>query len=45
MENLSLITLKENERKSLKELKEKIVEKFPDTEIILFGSKVRGNFD
>lgn len=45
MENLFLITLKENERKALRKLKEEIVKKFPEAEIILYGSKARGDFD
>ena len=36
--------LSDNERNALKELKEKINEKYPGTELILYGSKARGNF-
>ena len=43
MNNLSDINLKDNEKKALAELKEKLTEKYPDAEIILFGSKVRGD--
>ncbi|HDD64904.1 MAG TPA: nucleotidyltransferase domain-containing protein, partial [Firmicutes bacterium] len=40
-----MMDLKAFEKEALKELKIKIVEKFPEAEIILFGSKVRGNCD
>lgn len=43
MKNLK--NLKENELNALKELKEKLLERFKDIEIILYGSKVRGDFD
>ncbi len=33
------------ERKALAELKEKIQEKYPEAEIILYGSKARGDYD
>jgi predicted nucleotidyltransferase len=33
------------EKKALSELKEKIKEKYPDAEIILYGSKARGDYD
>ena len=33
------------EKKALAELKEKIKEKYPDAEIILYGSKARGDCD
>jgi len=42
---LKEINLRENERKALEELKEKILERFPDAEIILYGSKARENSD
>jgi len=37
--------LSDNEHKAIKEFKEKIVNKFKFTEIVLFGSKARGNYD
>lgn len=37
--------LKKNEREALKELKEKMLKKYPDARIILYGSKARGDFD
>lgn len=43
MKSLSELSLKMNEKKALMELKKKLVERFPDVEIILYGSKVRGN--
>ncbi|MHB1661376.1 MAG: nucleotidyltransferase domain-containing protein [bacterium] len=36
--------LNDNERKALSELKEKINEKYPGTELILYGSKARGDY-
>jgi len=44
-QTLKKIDLKENERKALQELKGKILKRFPDAEIILYGSKARGDFD
>lgn len=37
--------IKENERIALEELKERLVQRFPDAEIILYGSKARGDFE
>lgn len=45
MRTLKELNLKENERKALQELKERLLERFPDAEIILYGSKARGDFD
>jgi len=45
MKALQELNLKENEKEALLELKERIIEKFPDTEIILYGSKARGDAD
>ena len=39
------LNLKENEKKALDELKKKITERFSDVEIILYGSKARGDAD
>lgn len=36
--------LNDNERKALSELKEKITEKYPGAELILYGSKARGDY-
>jgi predicted nucleotidyltransferase len=36
--------LNDNERRALSELKEKINEKYPGTELILYGSKARGDY-
>ncbi|MCX6346986.1 MAG: nucleotidyltransferase domain-containing protein [Actinobacteria bacterium] len=43
--NLKRINLKDNERKALQELKERLLKKYPEVEIILYGSKARGDFD
>jgi predicted nucleotidyltransferase len=45
MQNLKKIHLKDNERKALYELKERLLKKYPEVEIILYGSKARGDFD
>jgi predicted nucleotidyltransferase len=45
MKTLEELNLKDNEKKALLELKEKILERFPDAEIILYGSKARGDAD
>ncbi|MCD6232551.1 nucleotidyltransferase domain-containing protein [Candidatus Aerophobetes bacterium] len=45
MKSLKELKLKENERRALQELKKKICERFPDAEIILYGSKARGDAD
>ena len=39
------LKLNKIEKQALRELKEKFSEKFPDVDIILFGSKARGDFD
>lgn len=44
-QTLKKINLKENERKALQELKERLLKTYPGVEIILYGSKVRGDFD
>lgn len=44
-QNLKKINLKDNERKALQELKERLLKKYPEVEIILYGSKARGDFD
>jgi len=45
MKTLKKMNLKENEEKALLELKARILDKFPDAEIILYGSKARGDAD
>jgi len=42
-QTLKKINLRENEKNALQELKEKILVKFPDAEIILYGSRARGD--
>lgn len=43
MENMAQVKLKENEKKALQELRERLLKKFPGAEIILYGSKTRGD--
>jgi predicted nucleotidyltransferase len=45
MKNLSQLKLKENEKKALQEVKGKLLEKFPNAELILYGSKARGDYE
>ena len=45
MNKIDQLRLKENEKSALLELKERITRKFPDAEVILYGSKARGNAD
>jgi len=45
MKTIEKLNLKENERQALLELKKRICERFPDAEIILYGSKARGDAD
>lgn len=45
IKNLGNLNLKENEKKALLELKKKLFKSFPVSEIILYGSKARGDFD
>lgn len=42
--NLNELGLKDNERKALIELKERLPQRVPKVEIILYGSKARGDF-
>lgn len=44
-QKLKKINLKDNERKALLELKGRLLKKYPGVEIILYGSKARGDFD
>ncbi len=45
MRNIRQPKLKDFERQALRKLKEKIKERFAEAKIILYGSKVRGDFD
>ena len=45
MKSISQLKLKENESKALKELNERLLQRFPDTEIIIYGSKARGDYE
>lgn len=42
---LKTLKLKDNEIKAIEELKKIILDLYPDAEIILFGSKARGDYD
>lgn len=43
--DINKLTLKENEKKALHELRRRLLQRFPDSEIILYGSKARGDYD
>jgi len=43
MKSLKQLNLKEHEKRALQDLKNKVLKKFPDAEIILYGSKARGD--
>ena len=43
MKKIDQLKLKEKEREALEELKGKLSERFPDIEVILYGSKARGD--
>jgi len=45
VKSLSQLKLKENEIAALREVRRKLLKKFPDAEIILYGSKARGNYE
>lgn len=45
MDLLSKINLNQKERRALLELKKKLSDRFPDIEIILYGSKVKGDYE
>lgn len=45
MKTFEELNLMKNEKMALLELKDRLLVKFPDAEIILFGSKTRGDFD
>lgn len=45
MKNIAKIKLKKNENKALYEFKQRLLKKFPKTEIILYGSKAREDYD
>jgi predicted nucleotidyltransferase len=44
MKSIKDLKLKDNEIKAIEELKKIILGSYPDAEIILFGSKARGDF-
>jgi len=43
MREIKSLTLREHERRAIEELKTKLKNRFPEVEIILYGSKVRGD--
>ena len=43
MKIIDQLKLQKNEKKALQELGQRILERFPDAEIILYGSKARGD--
>jgi len=43
MKSVDRLKLQKNEKKALQELGQRILERFPDAEIILYGSKARGD--
>lgn len=45
MKGIDQLKLQKNEKKALQELGQRILERFPDAQIILYGSKARGDFD
>ena len=45
MKRLSQLELKENEEMAIQELKERILERFPRSEFILYGSMARGDYE
>ncbi|MCL4428987.1 MAG: nucleotidyltransferase domain-containing protein [Deltaproteobacteria bacterium] len=44
MKSVNTLKLKDNEIKAIKELKKTMLNLYPDAEIILFGSKARGDY-
>jgi predicted nucleotidyltransferase len=45
MKNIEQLKLKDNEKTALLELKKLLLERFGDMEIIIYGSKARGDYD
>lgn len=45
MKGFRKLNLKENEKEALLELKERLLERFPDGRVIIYGSKARGDSD
>jgi len=45
MKNMEQLKLRDNEKTALRELKKRLLERFCDMEIIIFGSKARGDYD
>ncbi len=45
MKSFAELSLKESEKKALQKLKYKLSARFPQVEIIIYGSKARGDYD
>ncbi len=45
MKNIDQLNLKDNENAALQELKRRLLGRFPDAELIIYGSKARGDYD
>ena len=45
MKTIKTLNLKDNEIKAIAELKKRVLQLYPDAEIILFGSKARGDYN
>jgi len=43
LKTIDQVKLRDNEKKALEELKQRILERFPNAKIILYGSKARGD--
>jgi predicted nucleotidyltransferase len=45
MKSLEQLNLKKNDKKALQELKQRLLERFPDLEITIYGSRARGDYE
>ena len=45
MKKIIKLNFKKDEKKALQELKQRLLKRFPDAEIILYGSKARGDYE
>lgn len=43
IKSITQLKLKEHEKKAVQELKETLIERLPEVEILLYGSKARGD--
>ena len=44
MKEYAQLKLKDHEKRALQELKKKLLHKFPDAELVLYGSRARGDY-